>query len=189
MHPKKHDKIGVHSVFDVKHYGKFKARLLADGHLTKEPTETVYSGLVLLRNLRLAMFLIELRNLQLWGADVGNAYFQALTKEKLYIVAGSEFEELQVHVLDMYKPLYGARSGGACWDDKLIYSSADGFQAFLDIWMRSSKDGTHYEYIAVYVDDSAICMKDPQAFCDTLKQKYKLRLKGVGPLSYDLAYQ
>ena len=37
--------------------------------------------------------------------------------------------------------------------------------------MRSSKDGTHYEYIAaVYVDDLAICMKDPQAFCDTLKK-------------------
>ena len=29
------------------------------------------------------------------------------------------------------------------------------------IWMRSSKYGTHYVYIAVYVDDLAICMKDP----------------------------
>ena len=37
--------------------------------------------------------------------------------------------------------------------------------------MRSSKDGTHYEYIAVYVDDLAICMKDLQALWDTLKQK------------------
>ena len=34
-----------------------------------------------LRNLRLAMFLAELNNLQLWGADVGNAYLQALTRE------------------------------------------------------------------------------------------------------------
>ena len=45
------------------------------------------------------MFLAELNNLQLWGADVGNAYLQALTKEKLYIVVGPEFEELQGHVL------------------------------------------------------------------------------------------
>ena len=52
--------------------------------------------------------------------------------------------------------------------------------------MRSSKDGTHYEYIAVYVDDLAICMKDPQAFCDTLKGKYLLKLKGIWPLSYHL---
>ena len=37
-----------------------------------------------------------------------------------------------------------------------------------DIWMKSSKDDNHYEYIAVYVDDLAICMKCPQAFCDTI---------------------
>ena len=52
--------------------------------------------------------------------------------------------------------------------------------------MRYPKDGTHYESIAVYVDDLAICIKDPQAFCDTLKKKYKLKLKGVRPLSYHL---
>ena len=55
-----------------------------------------------------------------------------------------------------------------------------------DIWMKPSKDGSHYEYIAVYVDDLAICMKDPKAFCDTLKEKYKLKLKGVGPINYHL---
>ena len=44
--------------------------------------------------------------------------------------------------------------------------------------MRSCKDSTHYEYIAVYVDDLVICMKDPQAFCDTLKEVYKAQAKG-----------
>ena len=68
--PKGHQKIRVHFVFDVKHCGKFKARLVADGHLTKEPMETVYSGVVSIRNLRLTMFLAELNNLELWGADV-----------------------------------------------------------------------------------------------------------------------
>ena len=55
-----------------------------------------------------------------------------------------------------------------------------------DIWMPSSKDGSHYEYVAVYVDDLAISMKDPKSFCDTLKEKYKLKLKGVGPINYHL---
>ena len=59
-------------------------------------------------------------------------------------------------------------------------------KADADIWMKSSKDHNHYEYIAVYVDDLAICMKDPQAFCDTLKEKYKLKLKGVGTINYHL---
>ena len=35
--PKGHQKHRVHCVFDVKHCGKFKARLVADEHLTKEP--------------------------------------------------------------------------------------------------------------------------------------------------------
>ena len=63
--PEGHQKIRVHFVFDVKHCGKFKARLVADGHLTKEPMETVYSGVVSIRNLRLAMFLAELNDLEL----------------------------------------------------------------------------------------------------------------------------
>ena len=105
-------------------------------------------------------------------------------------MGGPEFEELQGHVLVMYKALYGTRSGGACWHDKFFDILHDmGFKpskADPDIWMKSSKDGTHYEYIAVYVDDLAICMKDPKSFCDTLKEKYKLKLKGVGPINYHL---
>ena len=52
--------------------------------------------------------------------DVGNEYLQAPIREKLYIVGGPEFEELQGHVLVMYKALYGTRSGGACWHDKFL---------------------------------------------------------------------
>ena len=36
-----------------------------------------------------------------------------------------------------------------------------------DIWMKLSENGTHYEYIAVSMDDLAQRMQDPQAFCDT----------------------
>ena len=75
--PKEYQKIRVCFVFDVKHSGKFKAN-----HLTKEPNETVYSGVVFLQNLRLAMFLAELNGLQLWGADVRNANLQPLTEEQ-----------------------------------------------------------------------------------------------------------
>ena len=52
--------------------------------------------------------------------------------------------------------------------------------------MKTPKNDNHDEYIAVYVDDLAICMKDPQTLCDTLKEKYKLKLKGVGPINYHL---
>ena len=58
------------------------------------------------------MFLAELNNMELWGADVGNAsrLDSPQGEDQLYIVGGSESEELQGHVLVMYKALYG-RSG------------------------------------------------------------------------------
>ena len=100
---------------------------------------------------------------------------QTLTKEKLYNVGGPEFEELQGHVLVMHKAIYGTRSGGVCWHDNLLdILHQMGFKpskADPDIWMKSSKDDNHYEYIAVYVDESAVCMKDPQAFYDTLRER------------------
>ncbi|KAL7567086.1 hypothetical protein ACA910_002809 [Epithemia clementina (nom. ined.)] len=55
-----------------------------------------------------------------------------------------------------------------------------------DIWMRSSRDGEVYEYIAVYVDDLAIIAKDPAEIGQILREKYKFKLKGDGPLEYHL---
>ena len=53
--------------------------------------------------------------------------------------------------------------------------------------MNLLQDGTHYEYITVYVDDLASCMHArSSSICDTLKEKYKLNVKGVGPISYHL---
>ena len=183
-------KIRVHFVYAVKHDGRFKARLVADGHLTKEPVESIYSGVVSLRSLRMAVFLSQLNNLEIWGADVGNAYLEAYTDEKLCIIAGPEFKELQGHLLIMVKALYGTRSGGARWHDRLFDILQElkfkPSKADPDVWMRPEPGGTCYEYIAVYVDDLAIAAKDPQAFCNELKEKYNLKLKGVGPLEYHL---
>ena len=54
-------KIRVHFVYAVKHNGRFKATLVAEGHLTKEPVESIYSGVVSLRNLRMVVFLSQLK--------------------------------------------------------------------------------------------------------------------------------
>ena len=183
-------KIRVDFVYAVKHDGRFKARLVADGHLTKEPVESIYSGVVSLRSLRMVVFLSQLNDLEIWGADVGNSYLEAYTDEKLCIIAGPEFKELQGHLVIMIKALYGTRSGGARWHDRLFDILQDlnfkPSKADPDVWMRPEPGGTCYEYIAVYVDDLAIAAKDPQAFCNELKKKYNLKLKGVGPLEYHL---
>ena len=81
--PKGYHRIKVHLVFAVKFDGRHKARLVADGHLTPEPIENIYSGVVSVRNLRLVIFLGKLNHLELWGADIGNAYLEAFSDEKL----------------------------------------------------------------------------------------------------------
>ena len=53
------------------------------------------------------IFLGKPNHLELWGADIGNAYLEAFTDEKLYIVAGPEFQELEGYILKFLKPLYG----------------------------------------------------------------------------------
>jgi hypothetical protein len=84
-------KIGVHLAFDVKHDGRHKSRLVADGHLTDIPLDLVYSGVVILRGFRLVILLAELNDCQLWATDIGNFYLEACTTEKVYIIAGPKF--------------------------------------------------------------------------------------------------
>ena len=186
--PTDYKKIQVHFVFAVKHDGRHKARLVAGGHLTDVPIDSVYSGVVSLRTLRMVIFLAELNGLEVYSADVGNAYLEATTREKVYIIGGAGFGELEGHTLVIYKALYGLRSSGLRWHERFADTLRDmGFlpsKADPDVWMR--RNGNIYEYIAVYVDDLAIAAKDPKAIVDLLTSKYKYKLKGVGPIEFHL---
>ena len=105
--------VRVHTIFDVKVDGRHKARVVADGHLTAIPAESVYSGVVSLRGLRTCLFIGELDGMEPWATDIGNAYLEALTSEKVCIRAGPEFgPELEGHLLIIYKALYGLLLSG-----------------------------------------------------------------------------
>ena len=81
--------------------------MVSDGHLTDIPLESVYSGVFILRVIQIVLFLSELNGLDTCAADIGNAYLEAHTKEKVCFIAGSEFGDLQGHLLIIYKALYG----------------------------------------------------------------------------------
>ena len=65
------------------------------------------------------LFIAKLNGIEIWGTNDGNAYLVALTSEYVCIVAGLDFGALEGHLLLIYKALYGIRSGGARWQDKL----------------------------------------------------------------------
>ena len=188
--PKGYQKIRVHLVYAVKHDGRHKARLVADGHLTEVPVDSVYSGVVSIRGLKMMVFLAELNSLDIWATDIGNAYLEAYTTEKVAIVAGPEFKELEGHTLIVSRALYGLRMSGKMWHQRFAAClEEEGFvpcKAEPDIWMRPTKDRSSYEYVGVYVDDLAMAMKDPKTFTDRLINVYKFKLKGTGPLEFHL---
>ena len=187
--PDGYQRINVHFVFDVKATLQRKARLVAGGHMTAPPKDSVYSGVVSLRSLRLICFLAELNNLQLMAADIGNAYLEAYTKEKVYCVAGPEFGPLAGHTLVIEKALYGLRTSGARFHERLADTLRDlGFSpsfADPDVWMRDN--GETYDYVCVYVDDIMAAMKDPMWLMDKLRAApWNYKLKGVCEPKYHL---
>jgi hypothetical protein len=100
-----------------KHDGRHKAWMVADGHLTDIPLESMYSGVVSLRGLQIFPFHSELNGLDLWATDIGNAYLEAFTMEQNYIIAGPEFGQLEGHYLIIVKALYGLRTSGLHWHE------------------------------------------------------------------------
>ena len=134
------------------------------------------------------IFLAELNDLETWATDIGNAYLEAETSEKLFIIAGPEFGDQEGHTLIIFKALSGLRTSGLRWHDRLAdVLRGLGFEACKakpDIWLR--QNGDVYEYVAVYVDDLAIAMKDPKSLTDILTNCHKFKLKGTGNIAFPL---
>ena len=187
--PDGYKKITCHFVYDVKADGRAKSRCVAGGHRTGTPVDPTYSGVVSIQGVRLVTLIAELNDLELWGTDIGNAYLEAVTTEKVAFIAGAEFGDYEGHTLIIYKAQYGLKASGKCWHDKLhdILRAAKFFpsKADEDIWMRDC--GDHYEYIAVYVDDLLIASKNPQGIIDyLLSEDIGFKLKGTGLVKFHL---
>ena len=115
--------------------------------------------------MRIVLFVAELNQLVSWGADIGNAYLEAKTKEKVYVIGDKGFGDLEGHTLIIYKALYGLKSSGKRWHERLYDVLCEqGFfpsRADSNVWMRDK--GEYYEYIAVYVDDLLIASRNPRS--------------------------
>ena len=126
--------------------------------------------------------------MEVWQADIGNAYLEATTKRKGIIVAVPEFKDLQGHIHVIHKALYSLKRSGLRWSHRihgitlqLVFKPC---KADPCVWLREMK--TKYEYIPMYVDDLLIASHKPQKIINDLREKFKLKIKGDGQLEYHL---
>ena len=61
----------------------------------------------------MVVFIAELNNLELYGTDIGNAYLESYTQEKVCFIAGPEFGDREGHLMIIVKAQYGLRTSGA----------------------------------------------------------------------------
>ena len=175
--PKGYKRISVHTVFDVKHDGRHRARVVADGHLTDIPLESVYAGVVSLRGIQTCIFLAELNGMIPYAMDISSAYLEAYTTERVCIRAGPEFGDLEGHLLIVIKALYGLRTSGKMFiellADCLINLGFTRSRAEDSIFMKRSDDGKVYEYVATYCDDLCIISKNPDRILHELQHLFE----------------
>ena len=101
--PQGYQKICCRFVYDVKHDGWYKARLVAGGHLTPPDKDQTYSGVVSLQTMRLEILAGELNHLNIMVGNIGNAYLESYMNEKVVFTAGPKFKELEGHTLVIVK--------------------------------------------------------------------------------------
>ena len=167
-------------IFDIKKEDlRRKARLVAGGHVINSSMFESYSSVVQTKSLRLLMTIALANGLKIITADIGNAFIQACTKEKIYSRCGPEFGDRNGCVIEIKKALYGLSTSARQWSLELGDTiKSYGFvpsRADPDLWIKKSEDGSSYEYIATHVDDIVIAAKDPMQYIDKLKTVYPLR--------------
>ena len=105
------------------------------------------------------------------GGDIQNAYLQAPSSEKHFIVCGPEFGTENVgRVALICQALYGGKVAGRdFWHHLHECMGRLGFTllpADQDVWMRLSKRSTgeeYYEYVLLYVDDMLVIYEKAEA--------------------------
>ncbi len=90
--------IPCHMIFDVKMDFTHKAQFVTWGHLTEPPTSITYSSVIARDSVRLAFMIASLNALNILSADIGNAYLNAYTKERVHTTCGPELDRCKAEL-------------------------------------------------------------------------------------------
>ena len=187
--PVGYSKSSGHIIFDVKMDFTRKARWVKDGHKTPNPDTSSYAGVVSRESIRIMLTHAALHGLDVCAADIRNAYLQAPTSEKHYIICGDEFGAENVGKRAIItRALYGGKCAGrdfwhhlrSCMKHLEFVSS----RADPDVWMREAtrKSGEkYYEYVLLYTDDCLVISERAESILrDEIGRYFDLKEESIG---------
>ena len=131
-----------------------------------------------------------LNDIDIFAADIKNAYIQAPALEKHYIICGAEFGLEHVGKVALIRQaLYGGKSAGKDFWEHL--QSCMNFLEFTsckadpDVWMRpaTKADGSEYwEYVLLYCDDTLVISERGESVLrEEIGKYFELKEKSIGP--------
>eukprot|EP00957_Ditylum_brightwellii_P203676 15335744-Ditylum_brightwellii.AAC.1 len=163
-------KVTGHLIFDVKMDFTRKTRWVVDGCKNLDSVGSTYTGIVLREIVTIDFTYAALTGLDVWVTDIQNAYLQAPSSQKYYIVHGDEFRLENVGKRSFFRrALYDGKSA-----EKIFSNHQRACMRHLnavlcledpDVRMRPAihSDGsTHYEYILLYTDDTLAIGQDSE---------------------------
>ena len=183
-------------VYNVKMGFTRKARWVKDGHRTPDPESSSYVGVVSRESIRILLTHAALHGTDVMTADILNAYLQAPTSEKHYVICGPEFglEHVGKRAL-ITRALYGGKAAGRDFLHHLRscmkHIGFESSKADPDVWFCESvrKDGVtqYYEYILLYTDDCLVISDRPESILRKEIGKYfELKEESIGAPSHYL---
>jgi hypothetical protein len=182
-------KVTGHLIWDLKMDFTRKARWVLDGHKTPSPVTSTYAGVVSRDSVRIAFTYAALNGLDVCAADVRNAYLQAPSSCKDYIICGPEFGLENVgKVALIHRALYGGKSAGRDFRNHLRscmrHLDFVSCPADPDVWMRPAthSNGTeYYEYILLYTDDALVISENAEKVLrNELGRYFQLKEESIG---------
>ena len=180
-----------HLIWDIKMDFTQKARWVLDGHKTSTPEGTTFAGVVSRKSVQIIFVYAALNGIAIYAADIRNAYLQAPSSQRDYIICGLEFGLENVgHVALIHRALYGGKMAGKDFRNHLPSCMGHlGFKscpANLDVWMRPAEksDGSkYYEFVLLYVDDTLVVSENAERILrDEIGRYFKLKEESIGPL-------
>ena len=175
--------------FDVKMDFTRKARHVANVAKTQDIATSTYAGVVSKDTVRIAFTYAALHGLDLFAADIKNAYLQVPITERYWTRCGPEFgPELEGNVTYIVRALYGTKCAGRDFRnhlrecmDMLGYTSC---LADPDLWMQEAvgNDGNkYYEYMLLYTDDCLAVSQNPKEQLMEIDKYFPLKPASIGP--------